>query len=270
MQRSREPIFNLPGALVAAVGALLVFHIIRLMLPQELAAIFIYTFGFVPARYGEVQAYGPIPGGPGAAVWSFFTYALLHGDWIHLGINVAWMVAFGTPVLRRFGGTRFLLLSMAAAAGGALAQLAFHAGEVVPMIGASAAISGQMAAAIRFAFQDPGPLRYLPPGDDRRWQMPALPLVLAFRDVRVLAFVVIWFVVNFAFGAFSTIPGAGATIAWEAHIGGFLVGLLLFPLFDPRREPPVAPMPRDGYGPYGPDVHYGPPEDTEDQSRGSS
>jgi membrane associated rhomboid family serine protease len=196
----------------------------------------------VPGRYVPPEHFiNGMPGGVAADLWTFVTYALLHGDWLHLGVNVAWMVAFGTPVLRRFGPTRFLVLSLAAAVGGALAHLVSHWASLVPMIGASAAISGQMGAAVRFAFQAGGPLGAIGRGEEWRWRVPAVSLVEAFRDIRVVAFVGIWFLVNLAFGATSPVPGETAAIAWQAHIGGFLVGLLLFGLFDPWRGRPPPP-----------------------------
>lgn len=204
------------------------------MLPATVALEVVYTFGFVPARYGGApDVAGDFPAGTAGGLWSFLTYALLHGDWLHLAINTVWMVAFGTPVLRRFGTGRFLALSAVAALGGAAAHLFSHWGAIAPMIGASAAISGQMAAAVRFAFRPGGPIGASGAGEERRWRIPALPLHLAFRDIRVVAFVGVWFAVNIAFGAGSPVPGTGAAIAWQAHIGGFLVGLLLFRWFDP-------------------------------------
>lgn len=237
MQNRREPIFNLPAAIVVIGVVLTVIHSLTLFLSPDSWVWTVVTFGFLPARYDPAFAYyGQLPGGLAADAWTFVSYAFLHGSWMHLGINVAWMVAFGTPVLRRFGTIRFLVLSGAAAVAGAALHLATHWGEAVPMIGASAAISGQMGAAVRFAFQ-----RHVlfgnPDDNDERWKQPAVPLVEAFRDIRVLAFVVIWFAVNLAFGATPMIPGQDAPIAWQAHIGGFLVGLLLFGIFDPARPP---------------------------------
>jgi membrane associated rhomboid family serine protease len=64
--------------------------------------------------------------------------------------------------------------------------------------------------------------------------VPALSLWRALRNGRVLAFLAIWFGVNILFGATSlSLGGEGASVAWQAHIGGFLAGLLLFSLFDP-------------------------------------
>jgi membrane associated rhomboid family serine protease len=237
VENRREPIFNLPAGIVAIGIFLTAIHSVRQFLDAETDFWVVLTFGFIPVRFDTASDIaGQLPGGVGADVWTFVTYAFLHGNWVHLGVNLAWMVAFGTPVLRRFGTVRFLLLSLAAAVVAAVAHLATHWGEIVPVIGASGAISGQMGAAVRFAFQ-----RHVmfgaPSDDDSRWRQPALPLLLVFRDIRVVAFVAVWFAVNYVFGTTAIIPGQEAPVAWQAHIGGFLAGLLLFPLFDPPRPP---------------------------------
>jgi membrane associated rhomboid family serine protease len=116
-------------------------------------------------------------------------------------------------------------------------HLVTHAGEQYPMIGASASISGTMAAAIRFAFQRGGPLGMLRSGDDAAYRVPALPLSGVLRDARVLLFLAVWFGINIVFGvgSFPSLTG-GESVAWQAHIGGFLAGLLLFSLFDPKPD----------------------------------
>jgi membrane associated rhomboid family serine protease len=76
------------------------------------------------------------------------------------------------------------------------------------------------------------------------YDIPALPLSKILRDPRVLVFLLMWFGLNFLFGEWSTaLPGVGENIAWEAHIGGFLAGLLGFALFDPVRPLPPLPPP---------------------------
>src|SRR5207245_2787476 len=98
------------------------------------------------------------PQGWGAAIWTFVTYAFIHADLNHLIFNAVWLLAFGTPVARRFGSLRFIAFFIVTAVAGAGAHLLTHFGEMLPMIGASAGISGAMAAAMRFAFQRGGPL----------------------------------------------------------------------------------------------------------------
>jgi membrane associated rhomboid family serine protease len=73
----------------------------------------------------------------------------------------------------------------------------------------------------------------------RNWSAPAAPLALVFTDRRTLAFIGIWFAINIISGLTGGL-GADIAIAWEAHIGGFLAGLLLFPVFDPPRWPTEA------------------------------
>jgi membrane associated rhomboid family serine protease len=162
------------------------------------------------------------------------TYAFIHGDITHLGMNAVWFLPFGSAVARRFGTLRVLGFFVATAAAGALMHLVTHWGEVVPMIGASAAVSGFMAGAIRFAFQHGGPLTMFREGEPAAYFVPAAPLSSALRDPRIVAFLLAWFGLNLLFGLIGVgSSGAEQSIAWQAHIGGFVAGLVLFPLFDP-------------------------------------
>jgi membrane associated rhomboid family serine protease len=102
------------------------------------------------------------------------------------------------------------------------------------MIGASASVSGTMAAAIRFAFVRGSFLSFSRGDADAAAKVPALSLMRALRNPPVLGFLGVWFGVNIIFGIGSITIGAdGASVAWQAHIGGFFAGLVLFSLFDP-------------------------------------
>jgi membrane associated rhomboid family serine protease len=91
-----------------------------------------------------------------------------------------------------------------------------------------------MAAAIRFAFQPGGPLENWRNATPDSYLKPAVPLSIVLRNPRVLIFIVLWFGTNLLFGIGSSIvPGVEQAVAWQTHVGGFLAGLLLFPLFDP-------------------------------------
>jgi membrane associated rhomboid family serine protease len=196
-------------------------------------------FAFWPVRYNlRILSQYPWTLGWGAAVWTFVTYAFIHGNLMHLGFNAVWLLAFGPPVARRFGPLRFLIFFLAAAAVGAAIHLAVHLGEQMPMVGASAAISGAMAAAMRFAFGRGGPLSAFRRDDDQAYRVPAPPLSVALRDPRLIAFVAAWVIGNLVSGLGGvTVPGEGdMPIAWEAHIGGFLAGLVGFVLFDPAQS----------------------------------
>ena len=231
----REPLFNVPRVVVALLAALALIHAIREYLltdPQDLQLLL--TFAFIPARYDGSLLLQGWPGGIAGDIWSFVTYSFLHANWMHLGVNAIWFLPFGSAVARRFGTLRFLSFYAVAAAAGAAMHLATHAGEQYPMIGASAAVSGTMAAAMRFAFQRGGPLGMLRGEDKDAYRVPALPLSGVLRDARVLLFLAVWFGINIIFGAgsFPSLTG-GENVAWQAHVGGFLAGLLLFSWFDP-------------------------------------
>jgi membrane associated rhomboid family serine protease len=245
----REPILTLPGALTAYVVLLAVIHL-RVLLPPDWEYWTIELFGFIPKRYDSTLLATPFPGGSPAKVWSFVTYSLLHANLSHIGFNVLWLLPFGSAVARRFGAARFFIFMAVTAIAGALAHLITHEHEVAPMIGASASVSGAMAAAIRFAFVQGSFLSFRRGDADAAAQVPALSLPRALRNPRVLAFLAVWFGVNIIFGIGSIAIGAdGASVAWQAHIGGFFAGLLLFSLFDP-----VPRMPRDAADAPSPDV----------------
>lgn len=235
----RQPVFNIPTVMVVLLVLLLGVQALQSWLLNDDQDIWlIANFAFFPA-FPE----GRLPLGevlPGARVWSYLTYALLHADWGHVLLNAFWMAAFGSPLAWRFGAWRFLLFSAVAAVAGALVHLATHSGETVALVGASAAVSAHMAGASRFLF-------ITPRGMPRSYWTPAAPLWLMVRDTRTMTFLGVWVAINLAIGIFGSGGLASGPIAWQAHLGGFAVGLLLFRWFDPvptakfLREPPPPP-----------------------------
>ena len=235
MQRS-EPMFNVPPVVIATVAVLVLVHALRtFVLTDAQDEQFLLTFAFIPVRYGtDLAIDGSLPGGFGADLWTFFTYAFIHADMLHLGLNLAWLLPFGTALARRFGTWRYLAFMLVTAAAGAFAHLISHPGAMVPMIGASAAISAAMAAAMRFVFQHGGPLGMFREADSDAYRVPAAPLMTTLRDPRFLIFLVTWIGLNALFGLGTVSFGeAGQQIAWQAHIGGFFAGFVLFAAFDP-------------------------------------
>jgi len=240
---NREPLFNVPAVIVATLAVLAVIHGVRtVFLSEDQDIQVLLYFAFIPARYDASGVLGSLlPGGAGADIWTFVTYSLLHGSWTHLTVNAVWLLAFGSALARRFGALRFLTFFAVTAAAGAAMHLLTNAGSQAPMIGASASISGAMAAAMRFVFQRGGPLDALGSDDQEAFRVPALPLTGVLSDPRVLLFLGVWFGINLLFGLGSEpMTGDNEIVAWQAHIGGFLAGLLLFSWFDPT---PRAPRP---------------------------
>lgn len=260
MRAQREKIFNLPAVVLAAVVVLVGIHALREFLPPQSDFELLGKFAFVPGRFTYAFDPGPVAAaldatrqkseingeiaryflGDGKPLWwTPITYAFLHASWLHVGFNCLWLVAFGAAVARRFRTLRFLLFCLATALAGAFAHYLTHMDDLQPVIGASAVVSGTMAAAVRFVFQPGAPLgegpgTSDPSAADFAYRQPALPLRSIVTDRRAMVFLIAWFFVNLLFGLAPALSGfAGATIAWQAHIGGFLVGLFAFPLFDP-------------------------------------
>lgn len=238
MPSPREPAFNAPRVVIAGLAAFILIHLARSLLSEDADVALLLRFAFIPARYDAASQYASdMLGGAPAEAWTFVTYAFLHGDWTHLAVNSVWMLAFGSALAWRFGTWRFLAFSGLTAAAGAATHLAVHFGEPIPVVGASAAISGHMAAAMRFIFEIGGPLGAFRRHDATTFAVPAEPFLHAIRRPQVIIFLVAWFGMNILFGLGSIAIGEdGQTVAWEAHIGGFLAGLALFPLLDPARE----------------------------------
>jgi membrane associated rhomboid family serine protease len=225
----RQPIFNVPGVVVAMLGIFVAVHVLRYLLPEEQSAYLTALLAFVPARLtGAAQ---DLPGGDVATYTQFVTHLFVHGDLTHLLINSAWLLAFGSPVARRMDTVRFLIFFVVCGIAGALFYAAVSSSALSMMVGASGAISGLMGGAFRFLFQalrDGDPAALAGEGSPP----PLMSLAAAATDRRVLLAVFGWTVLNvvFAWGASGLVEGA--SIAWEAHLGGFYMGFLTFGLFD--------------------------------------
>jgi membrane associated rhomboid family serine protease len=226
VDESREPILRSPPVVTRMILVFVAVHIVTVFLTDAQYEYLISNFALTPERFAT-YAWG--------AAGSFFdtimafvpflTYGFLHGDFVHLTFNVLWFLIFATAVARRVGAARFLTLSLISALGAAIAHLIFHWGSPVPVVGASGAVSGLMGAAFRFIFIDPATTPVWPP---RRLPLLSRPVLLASA---------VWIVLNVVLGITGFAPGGfGRSIAWEAHIGGFFTGLLIFPLFDRQRS----------------------------------
>jgi membrane associated rhomboid family serine protease len=234
----REPIFNVPGVIVGLLAVFLGVHVLRWVLPETEDTWLTAALAFVPARLGGLAA--DLPGGRPAAVTAFVTHQFVHGDLAHLLINSAWLLAFGTPVARRTGPVRFLAFFLLCGVAGALLYLAVNGPIPILVVGASGAISGLMGAAFRFLFRSMASGGPMALADSR--SIPLMTLRETLSDRRVLMAVAGWTILNIvlAWGAAGLTEAAG--IAWEAHLGGFYAGLLLYGLFDrpPAVESDVA------------------------------
>jgi membrane associated rhomboid family serine protease len=222
---TNPPIFNLPtGILVALALVCGIYALQALVFSRDVNEWITFQFAFVPLRY----AY-PLGEQSFAWLWSPVTYSLLHGSFQHLAFNSLWLAAFGTPVCRRIGEVRFVVFWIVSAVAAAALHAVVNWGEPSVMVGASGVISALMGAACRFAFG--GRLRSGQGFAGR--EPPLLTIPAALADRTVLIFIGVWFLGNVAvaFGLQLMAPDTGA-IAWDAHIGGFLMGFFGFRLFD--------------------------------------
>lgn len=224
-QPAREPILRAPPIILVLLLVFVTIHVATQFLSDQAYDAMIETYALVPAH---VQAAWHNLSFDSATLWAlvpFVTYAFLHGNFTHLAVNGFAFLIFATVVARRLGTLRFLAFGLVTSLAAAVAHLAVHWGDPVPVIGASGAIAGYMGAASRFMFYDPN---NPPSGPNHRLPLLARPVVM---------FALVWTLINIGVGVTGISPdGTPGLTAWEAHIGGFFAGLLLLPLFDRRRD----------------------------------
>lgn len=226
----REPVFNLAPVVLALIAACAAIHLVRAeFLSGEQDFALVLRLAFIPIRY---------TGGFALDVWAFvspFSYSLLHGGVVHLLVNCVWLAAFGSPLAYRIGVVRFLLFWAATALGAVALHFALYPDSTTPLVGASGAISGMMGAAARFVF------RIDRSGGRPAFTGPIVGIADVFRSRQAVAFLGVWMAINllvgFGFGA----PEDGQ-VAWEAHIGGLVVGFFGIRLFDRPQAPPTDPV----------------------------
>jgi membrane associated rhomboid family serine protease len=225
---ARQPVLRAPAVVLWLIALLAGAHAVRMALSPAASADLIVTYAFIPARYALAGSFWDqaIP---------FVSYMALHGDWAHLVINCLWLLAFGPIVARRFGTPLFLLFFLLCGLAAALTHLALNWGGLDPVVGASGAISGLMAAGLRLL---PGMFPWATPGETRMAPLLSRP---------ILTFSASWVVLNIVVGLVGgSFLGSGGAIAWQAHLGGYLAGLLLSGPFDALRPRPLAPPLNEG------------------------
>ncbi|MFZ0850609.1 MAG: rhomboid family intramembrane serine protease, partial [Hyphomicrobiaceae bacterium] len=135
MQR-HEPIFNVPGVVLVLLGLCCVVHVLRWLLPGDEDAWLTAALAFIPMRLVSGVAM-QLPGGETATVTSFVTHLFVHGDTTHLLVNMAWLLAFGSPVARRTDAVRFLAFFFVCGIAGTLFYIVVNGRVLTLVVGAS-------------------------------------------------------------------------------------------------------------------------------------
>lgn len=194
----------------------------ELSLDEQSLATLLHTFGLVPSSLGEALARNP---------WDIATYLplitnlFLHGGWLHLLSNMWYLWLFGDNVEDFLGRFRFLWFYACCGLAANLAQLLLDAGTTTPIIGASGAISGVLGAYL-VTFPWARILTLVP--------LPIFPF-FALLPVPALFFLAFWFLLQVQQGALALFM-TGTNVAWWAHIGGFLTGIILAKTYKGRRR----------------------------------
>ena len=222
----REPVFNMPPVVLAVIGVCVAVFVLQSYLLTPDRNLDLIRYGaFIPVIY---------TGKYGFDAWAFtspFTYTLLHGSVLHLAVNMVWLAAFGSPLENRLGALRFTLFFAVTGLAAAFFFFILHPYTQAPLVGASGAISGMMAAAARFAF------RIDRTAGRGAFAGAPLPFGAVARSRSVMTFLAVWMVINLVTGLVGFVPGNEDQIAWEAHIGGFLAGFLGLRFFDRPQGP---------------------------------
>lgn len=211
-QKPREPIFNqMPMGVATLIGIIITAHLAFSLLNPVAQEKALATFALSPAQFAQDISAGNWT----SALAMLFGYQFLHGGTLHLVMNLAMLLQAGpiaeASLRRNHASTiRFVIFFLLCGVGGGLAFCAFNPGAEGVTIGASGAISGIFAGFLWGAI-----------GLARPGQAMLLP---------VLASAVVFLLINVGLAAlargFNFVP-----IAWESHLGGFVSGLILYPLF---------------------------------------
>jgi membrane associated rhomboid family serine protease len=221
-----DPTRALPVATIGIVILNLIVFLYELSLSDPALNTFINAWSLVPCEFtNQWQAY---PGTPTPFWLTLVSSMFPHAGWDHILGNMLFLVVFGIHVERAMGPVRYIAFYLVCGMGANAAEILTSAGSNVPGLGASGAISGVLAAYL-----------LLYPASRVRSLIP-LGFIYKVASIPAWVFIGLWFVLQLveSVTSFSDVSGSG--VAYSAHVGGFITGLLLVRLFtQPAR---VGPM----------------------------
>jgi len=195
---------------VLLIAANVIAFLYEMQLGPSVLERFIFAWGLVPAN---------LTSDPVNAWMTIFTAMFLHGGWFHLLSNMWFLYIFGDNVEARMGGIRYLIFYLLSGVAAVLLQAYLDPASRVPMIGASGAIAGVLGA---YLISFP-----------RARIASLVPIIFIFTIIEIPAaiFLVLWFVSQLYSGLFSMQGASASGIAWWAHIGGFVFGVIMVSFF---------------------------------------
>ncbi|WP_019218466.1 rhomboid family intramembrane serine protease [Bartonella florencae] len=225
-KKPKEPLLNVPFIIVFLIALCFCIYIIpQYFFSHTLSLESFELFSFTPMLFKAE---------PLAFCYTIISYSFMHGSFQHVAFNMAWLLVFGSPLVRHLGGLRFLVFWILTAIIAVLTYFVFHQNSAISLVGASGAVCGMVGAIVRYGF----PLNYL--GDsirNERFLGPLLPVKKVLRSKSVLVFVSVWLSIDLTIGIFSSLfVGEDVSIAWEAHIGGFFSGFFLIGFLDTSQK----------------------------------
>src|SRR6185437_772814 len=210
--------------LLIAINVIVFMH--QISLPPTATDAFIKTYGLIPAKislalagrhYTMEQALLPL-----------FTCMFLHGGFLHILGNMWFLWIFGGNVEDRFGSLPYLVFYLVCGIGSGISQVLFSWGSHIPSIGASGAISGVLGAYIVF-FPKSRILTLVP-----------LFIIFFLWRIPAIIFIGLWFAMQFLSGVVSLGQANVGGVAWWAHVGGFLVGMLIAGITGGSKRAPTS------------------------------
>jgi len=206
-----------PLVTYALIAANAFVFLLQLGLSERAGEVAAFTYGLVPARYSNPEWALRVGLDP-HDYWPFLTNTFMHGGWLHLILNMWTLWLFGPSVEDRLGAMRYLLFYLVCGVAASAAHAWMNADSMIPAVGASGAIAGVLGAHMRLF-----PLSNV---------VVLIPILFIpfFFTLPSFFYIGIWFVMQILQGVGSAMMPEAGGIAWWAHIGGFLVGVVIGPL----------------------------------------
>lgn len=213
--RDTAPCNSTPYVTWSLMGICIVIFLVMLVMPYEESFRILYLYGMVPRRYSD-PLWGELNGMPFDGYLSFFTSLFLHGGWIHIIMNMWFMWIFADNVEDRMGRLNFLVFYLLCGILATATQYFARKYIEIPVVGASGAIAGVLAA-YYFLYPYERVICYF------------FPIVI---HLPAVAFLGLWVIIQLYYITTATyVQGATMDSAWWAHLGGFISGGFLYRFF---------------------------------------